>query len=104
MQDQSSLAIADSNGPMNQTVIYSLKKNEMMCSNGVCLCSKCIFCYLALSTLPNMIFFNCGIWLYVSMLLNLYTHGRIHGFCIKGLIFVGGGGGVCGETGMQTVF
>ena len=30
-------AVAKSNAPMNKTAIYSLQKNEMVCSNGMCI-------------------------------------------------------------------
>jgi len=39
------------------------------------------------------VFSSCGIWHYVSVVLSLYTHGRINGFSTKGLILVGVGRG-----------
>lgn len=72
-------------------MIYNLQKNEVVCSGGMYIFQMYSLLFGIKHVLAKLDFFHCGNWLYVSVVLSLYTHGRIHGFCIKGLILVGGG-------------
>jgi hypothetical protein len=79
---------------MNKTVVYSLQKNEIVGSNGTCIFQMYSLLYGIKHVLAKHDFFQ--LW-YLALCVCgsqfIYTHGRIRGFCVKGLILVGGGKG-----------